>query len=143
MHLTFLSSFNAIHRLWNPALSEAENKEVYGECVNPSGHGHRYGLEVTVAAPVDGRRPAVITRTEVQRLIENVIKPRLHHANLDRAFGVEGFISTGENVTRAIWHLIQSEIKPDATLVSVTVRETHKNSFTYRGGAEAPPMGAA
>ena len=143
MHVTFLSSFNAIHRLWNPALSETENEEVYGKCVNLSGHGHCYGLEVTVAAPVDGRRPVVIARAEVQRLIENVIKPRLHHGNMDQAFGVEGFISTGENVTREIWHLIQSEIASDATLVSVTVRETHKNSFTYRGGAKAPPIGAA
>ena len=133
MQLTFTSSFNAIHRLWNPALSEAENREIYAECVNPAGHGHHYGLEVTVAASVDGRRPVVITRAEVQRLIHDVLRPKLHHGNMDTVFGIDGFISTGENVSHAIWHLIEPEIKEDMTLISVRIIETHKNSFTYRG----------
>ncbi|MFQ5511062.1 MAG: 6-carboxytetrahydropterin synthase [Candidatus Krumholzibacteriia bacterium] len=139
MHLTFTTAFNAVHRLWSPALSEAENRDTYAECANPSGHGHQYGLEVTVAAPVGGGRPCVISREAVRRLKEEVLRPKLHHANLDTAFGIDGFISTGENVARAIWHFIQPEIKEEATLVSVRVIETHKNSFTYRGGTERSP----
>ena len=73
VYLTFASSFNAVHRLWNRDLSEEENRAIYAECANPAGHGHQYGLEVTVAAPVGGRRPVVIARGAVQRLVDEVL----------------------------------------------------------------------
>jgi 6-pyruvoyltetrahydropterin/6-carboxytetrahydropterin synthase len=132
-----------VHRLWNPDLSDAENRTIYAECVNPAGHGHQYGLEVTVAAPVGGRRPVVISRGAVQRLVDGVLKPKLHHADMNTAFGIENFMSTGENVAKAIWYLIQPEIKEDITLVSVKVVETHKNSFTYSGEPEGPALPSA
>ena len=45
--------FSAAHQLSNPALSDEENAELYGQCFRP--HGHNYYLEVTVAG-VDRRR---------------------------------------------------------------------------------------
>ncbi|MEE9268993.1 MAG: 6-carboxytetrahydropterin synthase [Candidatus Krumholzibacteria bacterium] len=143
VYLTFASSFNAVHRLWNRDLSEEENRAIYAECANPAGHGHQYRLEVTVAAPVGGRRPVVIARGAVQRLVDEVLKPKLHHADMNTAFGIDNFISTGENVTKLIWRLIQPEINEGITLVSVRVIETHKNSFTYRGGSEEPALPSA
>ena len=45
--------FSASHRLDCEALSAQENRDVYGKCNNPHGHGHNYRLEVSVRGPVD------------------------------------------------------------------------------------------
>ena len=45
--------FSAGHRLHNPDLSDDENRDTYGLCNNPNGHGHNYDLEVTVEGEVD------------------------------------------------------------------------------------------
>ena len=34
-------------------MSDDENRETYGLCNNPTGHGHNYDLEVTVEGEVD------------------------------------------------------------------------------------------
>src|SRR5215813_15451348 len=44
-------SFNAAHQLFDPALSDEENRRLFGKCVNL--HGHNYVLEVIVAGEVD------------------------------------------------------------------------------------------
>ncbi|MGQ0649475.1 MAG: 6-carboxytetrahydropterin synthase, partial [Gemmatimonadaceae bacterium] len=40
--------FNAAHRVHNPALSDEENRRVFGKCNNPNWHGHNYTLDVSV-----------------------------------------------------------------------------------------------
>jgi 6-pyruvoyltetrahydropterin/6-carboxytetrahydropterin synthase len=48
--------FAAMHKLWNPGFSDEKNFDIFGKCANPSGHGHNYIAEITVAAnnPDDG-----------------------------------------------------------------------------------------
>ena len=131
--LTFAAEFNAVNRLWSPELDEAENVRVYAECANPAGHGHLYRVEVTLAADVDMSRPNVIDRGAITRLIETVLAPTLANANMDTTFGIDRFISTGENVTKAIWDLVGPHVPEHTTLVAVRVVETPKNSFVYYG----------
>ena len=45
--------FNAAHRVHNPALSDEENRALFGKCNNPNWHGHNYVLEVSVQGEVD------------------------------------------------------------------------------------------
>ena len=45
--------FSASHRLHAESLDEQRNREVYGKCNNPFGHGHNYEVEVTVSGPVN------------------------------------------------------------------------------------------
>jgi len=51
VYLTRRYLFVASHRLHNPAQSDAANREIYGKCNHPHGHGHNYFLEVTVSGP--------------------------------------------------------------------------------------------
>ena len=46
--LTRCYRFPAAHVLAHESFSEEENRRVYGKCANPAGHGHNYGVEVTV-----------------------------------------------------------------------------------------------
>ncbi len=42
----------ASHRLHVDALSPERNRELFGKCNNPFGHGHNYTVQVTFAGPV-------------------------------------------------------------------------------------------
>ena len=44
---------SASHRLHCDALTDADNREIYGKCNNPHGHGHNYVIEVLVGGEVD------------------------------------------------------------------------------------------
>ncbi len=50
--LTKIYSFSAAHRLHNDKFSNKKNKEIFGKCNNPKGHGHDYYLELTVKGDV-------------------------------------------------------------------------------------------
>ncbi len=52
VEITRMEEFSAAHRLHNPALSDEENRRLYGVCNNPNGHGHNYAFEVTVRGSV-------------------------------------------------------------------------------------------
>ena len=59
--------------------SEARNREVYGVCANPRGHGHDYRLTVTVEGPLDAETGLVVDYSALMRLVdERVIEPVDH-----------------------------------------------------------------
>ncbi len=84
--------FCAAHRLHLPELSDAENLALFGKCSHPSGHGHNYRLDVTVAAsstpsagaasPVGSASgsPGIETWSEIVR---REIVDRYDHRNLN------------------------------------------------------------
>ncbi|UCG51947.1 MAG: 6-carboxytetrahydropterin synthase [Candidatus Latescibacterota bacterium] len=127
-----VSRFNAAHTLWNPSFTEEENIKTFGECANPAGHGHRYTVEITVGGGVTSDKPYVVPRPVMRKIVDDVLSPKLRNANLNVVFG-NGFLPTGENVAKALWHLLEPAIEGHASLVSVRIVETQKNSFVYAG----------
>lgn len=132
LYLTCAYTFNASHKMWNPEMTEEENLTTFGKCANPGGHGHTYRLEITFKRAVSAAEPFVISKKEVARLIDTVLEPRLAYADLNQAFGA-GFIASGEQISRAVWDLIDREFLSGARLAAVRVIETKKNSFVFRG----------
>jgi 6-pyruvoyltetrahydropterin/6-carboxytetrahydropterin synthase len=117
----------------NENLTEDENRDIFGKCANPSGHGHRYQIDITLAAEISRKRPCVVSRASIRKLTEEVLAPKFDHKDIGESFG-PGFISSGENIARAVWSLIKDELEEEVTLVSVKVIETQKNAFVYREG---------
>jgi 6-pyruvoyltetrahydropterin/6-carboxytetrahydropterin synthase len=117
----------------NENLTEDENRGIFGKCANPSGHGHRYRIDITLAAEVSQERPCVVSRALIRKLTKEVLAPKFDHKDIGESFG-PGFISSGENIARAVWGLIQDELEEEVELVSVKVIETQKNAFVYREG---------
>ena len=52
-------------------LSEEANRELYGKCNNPYGHGHNYEVEVTVSGPIDGRTGRVVDLGDLDSLVKS------------------------------------------------------------------------
>ncbi|HEU4752629.1 MAG TPA: 6-carboxytetrahydropterin synthase [Armatimonadota bacterium] len=131
--LTRTYEFAAAHRLDSPHLSAAENRELFGKCNNPNGHGHNYELEVTVGGEPDPRTGFLIDLGLLDRVVNEQVVDRYDHRHLN--LDIEEFRElnpTSENLVRVIWHRLQPALPPGA-LRRVTVRETDRNIFTYEG----------
>ena len=125
--------FSAGHRLHNPDLSDETNRDTYGLCNNPTGHGHNYDLEVTVEGEIDPVTGYVMDLKRLKGLLESEVLGDVDHANLNVDVDwLSGVIPTTENLAVAIWRRIESGM-PGVTLVSVRLWETERNSVEYRG----------
>jgi 6-pyruvoyltetrahydropterin/6-carboxytetrahydropterin synthase len=121
--------FSAAHRLHAPALSDAENRAIYGKCDNPNGHGHNYTLEVTIKGAIDAATGMVIDLVELDRIVRGVLDT-LDHKHLDReiaAFAQQ--TSTAENIVVYLWGELATRL--EGRLAHLKLWETNKNVFEY------------
>lgn len=126
--------FSAAHRLRNQAWSDERNRSVFGDCSNPEWHGHNYGLEVTVAGPVDPGTGYVIDLKLLDELVRTRVIDHLDHRNLNTQ--VEWLADTNpttENLAVAIWTRLADHLPDSVDLVRVLVRETERNSAEFTG----------
>jgi 6-pyruvoyltetrahydropterin/6-carboxytetrahydropterin synthase len=76
--LTRRRTFAAGHRYHREDWSDARNREVFGKCNFPHGHGHNYAVEITVAGPIDPETGMVINLVDLDHLLSEVIEPLDH-----------------------------------------------------------------
>lgn len=134
--LTRAVEISAAHRLWSRALSDEDNRRVYGKCANANGHGHNYRIEVTVRGPVDPRTGCIIDLNLLDQVLAERVVAVLDHRHLD--LDVPAFahrVSTGENIAIVVWELVAPAL-PHGVLSCVRVVETSNNAFEYRGESE-------
>jgi 6-pyruvoyltetrahydropterin/6-carboxytetrahydropterin synthase len=127
--------FNAAHRLHNPAMPEAWNRETFGPCNNPNYHGHNYELDVSVEGEIAPETGYVMDLTELKRLVEELVLSRLDHRNLN--VDVPWFaerIPTAENIAVVIWRELRAALPSDLTL-RIRLWETPRNYVDYAGEA--------
>lgn len=121
--------FSAAHRLHAPALSDEENRDVYGKCNNPKGHGHNYQLEVTIAGPVETQTGMVIDMVEMDTRVATILDD-FDHRHLD--YEVQEFSdqpSTAENILLVLWQRLRAAFGPQ--LSHLRLWETANNVFEY------------
>src|SRR5258708_18821091 len=101
--------FAASHRLHSGRFSEEENRELYGKCNNPYGHGHDYVLDVSVTGPVDAASGQVVNIQVLDRLVDERILRDFDHKylNADVAEFSE-VVPTSENIIREIEDRLQA-----------------------------------
>jgi 6-pyruvoyltetrahydropterin/6-carboxytetrahydropterin synthase len=140
--LTRRYRFAAAHRLHTSALSEEENRRVFGKCNNPNGHGHNYTLEVTVQGDINPETGMVTDLGRLDRAVEERVVRRFdhQHLNFDEAFAQS--VTTGENLVVLIWDVLEKAV-PSGTLHKIGLVETRDNYFEYSGPAGRREGGSA
>jgi 6-pyruvoyltetrahydropterin/6-carboxytetrahydropterin synthase len=129
--------FAASHRLHAPQLSDGENRQLYGKCNNPYGHGHNYVLEVSVRGPVDDTGRAVDSG-RLDHLVEEQVLTPFGHSNLNLDVNsFEGRVPTSENLAVEICRRLKenwSMAFPGAwpKLDRVRIAETPRNIFEMK-----------
>ena len=74
-------SFNAAHQLYDPGLSDDENRRLFGKCANL--HGHNYVLEVVVAGEIDQASGYVLDLKLLSDVISRQVIRDVDHRNLN------------------------------------------------------------
>ena len=132
--VTRRAHFNAAHRLFNPAWSDAENARVFGPCANANYHGHNYNIDVSVTGEVDPATGYVIDIKALKDLLEEHVLSKLDHRNLN--LDVPEFadtIPTAEHIVVACWRWLAPVI-PAGRLTRIVLWETERNIVEYTGG---------
>jgi 6-pyruvoyltetrahydropterin/6-carboxytetrahydropterin synthase len=126
--------FNAAHRLYNNAWSDAENTAVFGKCSLPHYHGHNYELEIKVTGEIDERTGFVMDMKKLSDLVQEQVVEKFDHKNLN--LDTEEFKTlnpTAENIAIVIYNLLRPQI--DASLdVMIRLYETPRNFVEYPAG---------
>ena len=101
VRLTRRVSFSAGHRYWLQNLSEAENKEFFGQWASPYNHGHNYFLEVTIVGRVDVKTGMVVNIKDLDDIVRGEIVNRFDGKSLnDEVNFFQTHASTVENILR-------------------------------------------
>lgn len=129
--LTRRYRFPAAHVLRSAALTDAENERLYGLCANAHGHGHDYGLEVTVAGAVEPETGAIVPLDRLDALVRVHVLERLGHRLLNDDPWFADAVPTAENIALAAWRELSAVLAAEARvrLVRIGLRETRHNVF--------------
>lgn len=123
--------FNAAHRLFVPAWTDAQNLEQFGKCSNPHYHGHNYELVVKVTGTPDPLTGYVINLSTLSSIIQKHVLARFDHKNLNLDTKEFAHLNpTAENIVFVIYEILRKEL--DASLdLSVRLYETERNFVEY------------
>lgn len=132
--------FSASHRLHSGAYDDTRNREVFGKCNNPHGHGHNYTVEVTFSGKVDPVTGMVCNLADLDAFARTNLLDRFDHTNLNVLDCFANRVSTTENLSVEVYRAFAGFSA--AHLERVHIEETSNNSFDYAGGtlpAEGTP----
>lgn len=126
--------FAAAHRLHCATMSDDDNREYFGKCNNPNGHGHNYVVEVTITGEPDPVTHCVLPLVRFEGIVKQLVIDRLDHKHLNLDCPEFRDVNPSvENITRVIWSLLDEHLPP-ARLTRVRVWETSKTYAEYGGG---------
>jgi len=115
-------------RLFRREWSDERIREVFGECSNPSGHGHNYVLEVGVRGEVEPQTGYEIDLGDLSGILHEAVIDDVDHRNLNTDVPwLAGRIPTIGVLVDAIWERLDARIHAGG-LWRIALRETGKNS---------------
>ena len=130
MTVTSRFQFPAAHVLSQPSFSEEKNRQIYGKCANPAGHGHDYWVEVSVSGPVDSETGQIILPGVLDEIFEETIRSRYAHRMLNEESTFGSLVPTAENMALVFDQLLSEAVsnRSSARVAQVRVIETPRNS---------------
>jgi len=130
-HLSRRYHFAASHRLHVDALTPERNREVYGKCNNPFGHGHNYTVQITLSGAVDKRTGMVTNLGDLDAFAQREMLELFDHANLNTLECFRDLVPSTENLCLELWRIFAQY--PHATMERIRIEETGNNAFDYFG----------
>jgi len=133
MLITRKAEFSASHSCYNPQLSEAENRDLYGEPADSHGHGHNYVLEVTLEGEPDPVTGMVLDLKRMKDIINREVVDPMDHRFLNHEVPpFDTMVPTPENIAREIWRRLEGPFRlPNARLDRGRLYETEDLFVDY------------
>lgn len=134
MTITRRFEFCAGHRLYRSDWSDIRNREVFGLCSNPEGHGHNYALEVSIKGPVNQETGMIMNLRELKECVNQEVILQIDHKNLNKDVPwMAGINPTTEEFALAIGKRLVEVLKvrvPQVKLASIVLHETSNNKVS-------------
>jgi len=130
--------FSASHVCRNPALTEEENRALFGAAANPHGHGHNYVLEVTVEGTPDPVTGMVLDLKVLKDILNREVVEAYDHRFLHHEVPpFDRVIPTPENIAIDIWNRLRPHLSDGRGMLhGVRVYETPDLYVDYFGEAQ-------
>lgn len=133
--LTRTYRFSASHRLHVDTLDEEANRNLFGKCNNPFGHGHNYVLSVTVKGTIDPETGILLPVSQLDAFVHQEVVSQFDHRYLNRE--LPEFASqpaTTENMALIIRDRLQARWNEyfgagAPVLAHLQVQETKRNAI--------------
>jgi len=127
--------FSASHRLHTELLPAERNREVFGKCNNPHGHGHDYVMDVIVEGRLDPSTGRLVPLDLLDDFVRRVWLSQVDRRNLNLDLAeFAALVPTTENLAAVAARRLQ-EAWPhwfggsEARLERIRIRETRNNIF--------------
>ncbi len=136
--ITSKAEFSASHYCASPALSPEENEQLFGPASRPSGHGHNYVLEVTVAGDVDPTSGMIMDLKDLKQIIQDRVVEVYDHRFLNHEVPpFDRVVPTPENIVKDIWERLTPGVNEDGRrLHAIRLYETADLYVDYFGEGE-------
>lgn len=129
--------FSSAHRYHRPEWSAERNRETFGACANPHGHGHLYRLEVTVGGDVDPETGFAVDLAVLDEILRREVVDPLDHQHINHAvpeFAEGQRIPSTENLLIWLWPRIERSLPRNARLARMRLSEDEGLYAEYFGG---------
>lgn len=125
------AQFSASHRYWLSELSDAENAQRFGPCINFPGHGHNYVLYVAMEGDLD-EYGMVLNLSDVKHVIKKEVTSQLDFAYLNDVWPeFQHTLPTTEFMAKVIW----DRLAPHLPIVNIQLFEHPELWSDYSGNA--------
>ncbi|PZV08241.1 MAG: 6-pyruvoyl tetrahydropterin synthase [Leptolyngbya sp.] len=125
------AQFSASHRYWLGELSDAENAQRFGPCINFPGHGHNYVLYVAMEGDLD-EYGMVLNLSDVKHVIKKEVTSQLDFAYLNDVWPeFQHTLPTTEYLAKVIW----DRLAPHLPIVNIQLFEHPELWSNYSGNA--------
>jgi 6-pyruvoyltetrahydropterin/6-carboxytetrahydropterin synthase len=128
-YLTVRVGFCAANRLRNPALSDDENRALFGVCAET--HGHNYSLEVTLRGQPDPDSGMVYDILDLMTILQEEIVAKVDHRDLTGVEMLAGAITTTEGILER-FHEVLSARLPEGMIHELRLGESDNSWAAYR-----------
>jgi len=109
--LTRRVTFNAGHVYRGGGLAVEELHRLFGAAAEPSGHGHDYVLEVTVAGEPDPFHGMVVNIKTLDAVLDALVAPLDHRLLNDTVLEFRDAVPTTERLALALWSRLPHEVE--------------------------------
>lgn len=141
--------FSAAHRLHTDLLPPGRNREVFGKCNNPFGHGHDYVMEVILAGDLNPDSGRLVPLEMLDHFVKRIWLDQVDRRNLNLDLAeFASLVPTTENLAKVAARRL-TEAWPRwfaghrARIVKLRIWETPRNIFEVfvpaQDGQEAEP----
>lgn len=136
MLITRRIDFSASHVCAAPDLSDAQNRELYGEASR--NHGHNYVLEVSLEGEPDPGTGMIYDLRRLKEILTHEVTQSMDHRFLNREVPpFDRIVPTPENIAVEIWRRLAPHFASgQPRLHGVRLYETEDLFVDYHGAAE-------